>query len=593
MTQAESFQPQTLAGGRYLLVDPIGEGGMAMVYRGFDQRLQVWRAVKVLNPKYGKSKKIKARFDTEAQTMAILDHPNIVSVYDVGSIGEISYIVMELVEGGTLVDWLERYGAMPPRLALNATIQICHGIEAAHERGVIHRDIKPHNVLITVDGTCRITDFGIARVGESDHSLTKTGAVMGTWGFMAPEQRSDAKNVDERADLYAIAATLYTLVTNRIPMDLFAADRDKSVMAGVPDALFDVLLKSTDYDKERRYPTVAGLREALEEVRDHLPADPVNTPPLASRRPDRRDPPSPELLARAVPLVPEGGAGPSAPTLLPTSQGTVGGTTDMQTTGGGTPVQAPIRPDTVSEPEPAEERRRGGALWWVLPVLPLLLGLVLFVVAGVILVPNLLPGTDGGGDGPDALAQVDPDPAAADTDGVVDPVPTGTPDPPEPPPEPEPTPKPTPKPKPKPTPEPDPEPPETPEVTPVVTPDPEPDPPEGTADDPDTTTSSPPPQIEVVPRECVKVQPPSSVQVGANANFAVDLCSGDPARKVTLWYRPAGSGSWQAVRMPYRLGKFRATVSVDPRFSDGIDYYVETEGASAGSRSTPRSLAVN
>jgi len=166
--------PQTLCAGRYLLVDPIGEGGMATVYRAFDQRLQVWRAVKVLNPKYGSSKKVKARFDTEAQTMALLEHPNIVRVYDVGSIGEVSYIVMELVEGGTPVDWLERWGCMPPRLALRVTEQICHGIEAAHAKGVIHRDIKPHNVLLTLDGTCRVTDFGIARVGDPDQSMTKT-----------------------------------------------------------------------------------------------------------------------------------------------------------------------------------------------------------------------------------------------------------------------------------------------------------------------------------------------------------------------------------------------------------------------------------
>ena len=189
--------PRALANGRYLLVSQLGEGGMATVYRAFDQRLQVWRAIKILAPQYASKPKLRSRFETEAQTMALLEHPNIVRVYDVGHDGPYAYIVMELLEGGSLVDWLEAHGAMPPPMAIEVTLQLCAGIQSAHDKGVVHRDIKPHNVMITADGSCRVTDFGIARVSDRTHDgMTRTGAVMGTWGYMAPEQRTDAKHVD-------------------------------------------------------------------------------------------------------------------------------------------------------------------------------------------------------------------------------------------------------------------------------------------------------------------------------------------------------------------------------------------------------------
>ncbi|MBW1879708.1 MAG: serine/threonine protein kinase [Deltaproteobacteria bacterium] len=127
--------PTSLADGRYLLVSGLGEGGMATVYRAYDQRLQVWRAIKILAPQYASKPKLRSRFEAEAQTMALLEHRNIVRVYDVGHDGPYAYIVMELVEGGSLVDWLERNGAMPPRLAVDVIVQLCRGIEVAHKSG--------------------------------------------------------------------------------------------------------------------------------------------------------------------------------------------------------------------------------------------------------------------------------------------------------------------------------------------------------------------------------------------------------------------------------------------------------------------------
>ncbi len=275
--------PRSLCNRRYLLVSQLGEGGMAAVFRGYDVRLKAWRAVKLMAPHLATKKKLRQRFEGEAQTMAMLEHRNIVRVYDVGEDSGTAFIVMELIEGGCLVDWLEDHGTMPPKLAVECTLQTAEGLHAAHKKGIIHRDIKPHNVLVTTEGKMRVTDFGIARINDGDMSMTKTGAVMGTWGYMAPEQRSDAKSVDARADEYALAATLYSLLTNKTPMDLFAADRDASMMAGIPKSLVDVLIKATEYRREDRYDDVMGFADALREILPGLPDDPPDTPPIARK----------------------------------------------------------------------------------------------------------------------------------------------------------------------------------------------------------------------------------------------------------------------------------------------------------------------
>jgi serine/threonine protein kinase len=294
-------QPTSLADGRYLLVKQLGEGGMATVYRAYDQRLQVWRAVKILSPEFADKKKIAKRFEAEAQTMALLEHRNIVRVYDVGRDGaDIAYIIMELVEGGCLVDWLESNGAMPPRMAVAAVMEICEGLQAAHDKGVIHRDIKPHNVLVTLDGVCRVTDFGIARVSDSTASQTKTGSVMGTWGYMAPEQRTDAKNVDERADVYATGATLYSLLTDRMPMDLFAADRNSSILDGVHELIVPILIKSTEYDRGDRHASMMELHAELKAIHDQLPPIEEGVEPLALVSGEAVAPPDPTVFRPAT-----------------------------------------------------------------------------------------------------------------------------------------------------------------------------------------------------------------------------------------------------------------------------------------------------
>jgi serine/threonine protein kinase len=291
--------PQSIADGRYTLVKPLGVGGMATVFKAFDQRLQVWRAVKVLAPQYSNRPSLRDRFEAEARTMASLEHRHIVRVYDVGRAGGSPYIVMELVDGGTLVDWVKQHGPMPPRLAVDAMIQTCEGVSAAHARRIVHRDIKPHNVLITAEGLCRVTDFGIARVEDDNEHLTRTGAVFGTWAYMAPEQRADAKKVDARADVYSLGATLYYLVTGRTPMDLFAAEKEPAVMEGIHECLMPVLFKSTQYSRNDRYETVQHFITALVALRETTPVDPPDTPSLGR----------PKLVAKPPPARPSGGGG--------------------------------------------------------------------------------------------------------------------------------------------------------------------------------------------------------------------------------------------------------------------------------------------
>ncbi|MBX2798966.1 MAG: serine/threonine protein kinase [Myxococcales bacterium] len=267
----------TIASGRYALVSRIGEGGMAGVYRARDQRLRVWRAVKVLYPQFARKKKIRQRFEAEAHTMARLEHPNLVRVYDVGDVGPLPFLVMELVQGGTLFDWVEQLGPMAPQLACTAIRQVAAGAATAHAQRVVHRDIKPHNVLISPSGVCKLTDFGIA---ARDQGLTKTGVSMGTLGYMAPEQRSDARSVDERADIYGLGATLWTLLVGQPPDDSFQGATDPGILAAVPPALRDVVAKACSYDRANRFASVAQLDAAIAAGQAALPEDPADTTPI-------------------------------------------------------------------------------------------------------------------------------------------------------------------------------------------------------------------------------------------------------------------------------------------------------------------------
>jgi serine/threonine protein kinase len=256
--------------------------------------------VKTLLPEYAARPSLRHRFEVEARTMSMLDAPQIVRVFDAGIDDDIAYMVMEFAEGGSVVDWIERYGPMPPRMAAEVAIALCEGIAVAHDQGIIHRDVKPQNLLIASDGTCKVTDFGIAQVVESER-VTMTGMVMGTIGYMAPEQHESAKHTDERADIYSVAATLYTLAKGEAATHLFMAD-DKDFV-GIPGPLAEVIRKGAQYRREARHATVREMADELRDCLPELPANPRGTPPLLAARPFLLEdvaPPTPSMSTSPV-----------------------------------------------------------------------------------------------------------------------------------------------------------------------------------------------------------------------------------------------------------------------------------------------------
>jgi eukaryotic-like serine/threonine-protein kinase len=201
---------------RYRLEARIGAGGMAEVYRGFDPVLNRTVAIKILNPQYARDANFVERFRREAQAAARLNHPNIVGVYDTGADGDTQFIVMEFIEGRTLADFLSGGRRPTPVQAAEISQKICSALAAAHAQGVIHRDIKPGNVMVTRDGTVKVMDFGIARIMAGPETAPQTSAVLGTASYLSPEQAQGAP-VDARTDIYSLGTVLYEMLAGRPP----------------------------------------------------------------------------------------------------------------------------------------------------------------------------------------------------------------------------------------------------------------------------------------------------------------------------------------------------------------------------------------
>ncbi|MEQ1565969.1 MAG: serine/threonine-protein kinase [Myxococcota bacterium] len=268
----------TSPNSRYQLLRKIAEGGSAVVHLAWDTVDRQYRAIKMLQPELAKKPALRNRFEREGRTMAGLEHPNIIKVFEAVNNGAEAYLVMEYAEAGSVIEWLERNGRpMPPRMAATIGLELCAGIAYAHSEQVIHRDIKPHNLLLDRTGHCKVTDFGIAQA-MAEPRMTMTGTVMGTVGYMAPEQHESAKHADERADVYSIAATLYTLVVGEAQHHLFMAeDRD---FERIPKPLAELIKRASQFRKEQRYSSVTEMASALLRVLEKLPPDPPDTPPL-------------------------------------------------------------------------------------------------------------------------------------------------------------------------------------------------------------------------------------------------------------------------------------------------------------------------
>lgn len=256
-----------LIGNRYEVIEKIGTGGMATVYRAQDQRLNRFVAVKVLKNEYSEDKKFVAKFRQEAQSIASMSHPNIVGVYDVGEDEGMHYIVMEYVDGITLKAYIEKKGKLSVREAVGISLQIANGLEAAHLNNIIHRDIKPQNILISKDGTAKVSDFGIAKAASSN---TVTGSAMGSVHYISPEQARGGFS-DEKSDIYSLGVTIYEMLSGTLPFSgesavavaLAHIQEDAiplaAIDATIPRGLSNIVAKCMQKKTELRYPTAAEL----------------------------------------------------------------------------------------------------------------------------------------------------------------------------------------------------------------------------------------------------------------------------------------------------------------------------------------------
>lgn len=264
-------------GDRYEILEKIGTGGMADVYKARCHKLNRLVAVKVLKPEYCRDKSFVSRFRVEAQAAAGLTHPNIVNVYDVGDEGDMHYIVMELVEGITLKEYIAKKGKLDIRESIGITIQVAQGMNAAHQQHIIHRDIKPQNIIISKDGKVKVTDFGIAHAASGD-TINSSSGTMGSVHYTSPEQARGGY-CDERSDIYSLGIALYEMLTGQVPFD---GDNTVAVALAhiqnemvpprqlnptIPVSLEKIILKCTQKKPERRYTTavelIADLRKAL------------------------------------------------------------------------------------------------------------------------------------------------------------------------------------------------------------------------------------------------------------------------------------------------------------------------------------------
>lgn len=257
----------TMLSGRYEILGKIGAGGMADVYKGKDHKLNRFIAIKVLKREFHEDESFIQKFTSEAQAAGGLMHPNVVNVYDVGEDQGANYMVMELVEGITLKQYIQKKGRLSAKEAISITIQMANGIQAAHNKNIIHRDIKPQNVIISKEGKVKVTDFGIAKAANSN---TMSSTVLGSVHYTSPEQARGAAS-DARSDIYSLGITMYEMVTGRLPFD-----GDTAVAVAVkhlqeeiispaeyvpelPYSLEQIILKCTQKRPEFRYPDVASL----------------------------------------------------------------------------------------------------------------------------------------------------------------------------------------------------------------------------------------------------------------------------------------------------------------------------------------------
>ncbi len=262
-----------LIGKRYEILEKIGNGGMATVYKAQDTVLKRYVAVKVLREEFTTDEEFIRRFNTEAQSAASLAHPNIVSIYDVGTEDNIYYIVMELIQGKTLKEIIDEDGVLPWKWSLDIAIQIASALEVAHKNNIVHRDIKPHNIIITEDGVAKVTDFGIAKA-VSNSTITAFGTTIGSVHYFSPEHARGGYT-DAKSDLYSLGVVMYEMLTGRVPFD---ADTPVSIALkhmqekpiepiklnpAIPYSVNKIIMKAMEKDLNLRYQSATEMLKDL------------------------------------------------------------------------------------------------------------------------------------------------------------------------------------------------------------------------------------------------------------------------------------------------------------------------------------------
>ncbi len=371
--------------GRYRVETPIASGGMSTVYRGLDMRLQRPVALKVMDARYAGDHQFLARFQREARAIAQLKHPGLVAIYDQGQDATHPFLVMELVEGGTLRELLSERGPMPPHAVAAVLRPVLGGLGVAHRSGLVHRDIKPENVLISDDGEVKLVDFGLVRA-IAEAGITSTSVILGTAGYLSPEQ-VEGRPTGPRSDVYSAGIMAFELLTGAVPFRgdnaLSVAhqrlERDvpppSSVIDGVPPQFDEFIARATARDPEDRFTDAVAMGAQLESIAEELglPAFRVPAPRnsaghAAATVVHRRPSPNPQAPNRTRQFTPVPQRGPV-----------------------GTPAAAPVEHDDAVDEYPGQPRQFAGididefhfdrqrnrrvVVFWVLAVL-VLTGLV-------------------------------------------------------------------------------------------------------------------------------------------------------------------------------------------------------------------------
>lgn len=267
-----------ILGDRYEILEKIGEGGMAVVYKARCNKLNRFVAVKILKKEFSDNEEIVGKFTREATAIAALSDPNIVNILDVGKQDDLNYIVMEYVDGKTLKDIIREYGRLNFDSTIDVAIQIAKALDCAHKNKIIHRDVKPQNIMVMQDGRIKVTDFGIAK-SASSATITNTTTIMGSAHYFSPEQAKGSM-VDARTDLYSLGVVLYEMATGKLPFEaespvsiaLKHIQEDvvppKQINSKIPDSLNNLIIKAMQKDPNRRYQSAKEILKDLEKIKD-------------------------------------------------------------------------------------------------------------------------------------------------------------------------------------------------------------------------------------------------------------------------------------------------------------------------------------